>query len=90
MRKLLFFMMFMIALASFGKQGGFKFFQLWRLEKSLKEENHLLAEKNKVLLQEISNLKDSRYLQHTIREELGYARQDELLYEQTLDSPQTP
>ena len=87
MRKLLIFILTMSLLAAFGNQGGVKLVRLKNVEKTLREENRLLAEHNMTLIKEIHDLKDPGHLERYIRDELGFVQADEILYE---SSPQTP
>ncbi len=83
MKKVLFFGLFLLLLASFGNEGWVKWYQLRSYEKSLQGQNQKIHQDNLRLLQEIKALKDSKYLEHYIREDLGYVRGDEISYEIT-------
>lgn len=81
MKRLVIFILFLALLAFFGNEGWLKFYKLKSVENGLREENRLLAEHNMTLLTEIDDLKDPKYLEHYIREELGYVKAGEVLYE---------
>jgi cell division protein FtsB len=68
-------------LVSFGNEGWVKLYQLRRVEASLEEQNHLVALQNDKIRREIDLLNDPKYLERLIRNEMGYAREDEKLYE---------
>ena len=89
MKKLLFFILSMSLLASFGNQGWVKLYKLRNIERGLMDENRLLSEHNMTLLKEIDDLKDLPFLEHYLRQELGFVKDNEILYEMN-DSPQTP
>lgn len=71
----------MALLAAFGNGGWVKLYRLRNVEKSLMEENRLLTDHNMNLAKEISDLKDPLYLERIIREELGFVKDNEILYE---------
>jgi cell division protein FtsB len=81
MKRFVFFILFLSLLVSFGNEGWFKLYRLKQFERMLQKKNELLVQNNAALLKEIRNLKDPRYLEHYIREELGYLKDDEVLYE---------
>jgi cell division protein FtsB len=81
MKRIIFYILFLGLLVSFGNEGWFKFLKLKKFEQSLQDQNQLLAEQNVVLTKSIEDLKDPKYLEHYIRQELGFVRGDEILYE---------
>lgn len=83
MKKFLFFILCLGLLVSFGNEGWYKLLKMKRIASSLAEENRLLAEYNLTLIKEISDLKDPEYLEKYIREELGFAKDNEMLYHQS-------
>jgi cell division protein FtsB len=80
-KRLLFFIAVLSLLVSFGNEGWVKLYQLRRVEASLEEQNHLVALQNDKIRREIDLLNDPKYLERLIRNEMGYAREDEKLYE---------
>ncbi len=81
MKRVLFFILFLSLLVSFGNQGWVKWYKLRQFERNLENEIRFLSESNLTLQKEIADLKDPQYLEGYIREELGYVRDNELLYE---------
>jgi cell division protein FtsB len=81
MKRLVFFILFLSLLVSFGNEGWVRLYHLKQFGKSLEEKNGALAKNNRALFREIQDLKDSRYLEHYIREELGYLKENEVSYE---------
>jgi len=71
----------MSLLVSFGNAGWFQLYRLRQVTKSLQQENDKIFQNNRELQFEISNLKEAKYLEHYIREELGYVKEDEILYD---------
>lgn len=66
---------------SFANEGWVKLYKLRQFEKTLDEENRAIAQNNASLRGEIRNLGDPRYLEHLIRRETGFIRENELIYE---------
>lgn len=81
MKRLLFFIAVLSLLVSFGNEGWVRLYQLRRVEASLEEQNRLVALQNDEIRREIEDLKDPKYLERFIRNELGYSREGETLYE---------
>ncbi len=81
MKRLLFFIAVLSLLVSFGNEGWVKLYRLRRVEAGLEEQNRLVAMQNDKIRHEIGSLKDPKYLDRFIRNELGYSRQGEMLYE---------
>lgn len=81
MKRLLFFILFLSLLVSFGNEGWVKLYKLKQFERSLEEENRSLTEASAALHQEIKNLNEADYLNHFIRSEIGFVRENELIYE---------
>ena len=81
MKRIFFFILFLGVLASFGNEGWVKLYKLRQHEASLEGENRLMAQRNLELQFEIENLKESKYLDHYIRRELGFIRDHEIIYE---------
>lgn len=86
MKRLFFLVLVLSVCAFFGNEGWFKLYRLKKVEHSLEEENRNLKGENGVLLREIRDLKDTRYVEHYIRDVLGFIREDEISYE----TSQTP
>jgi cell division protein FtsB len=80
-KRLLFFIAVLSLLVSFGNEGWVKLYQLRRIGASLEEQNHLVALQNEKIRREIDLLNDPKYLDRFIRNEMGYAREGETLYE---------
>ena len=70
MKQILFFILFLTLLASFGNQGWVRLYRLTQFEKSLERENAGLAEDNNNLKREIRDLQDPLYVERYIRQEL--------------------
>ncbi len=83
MKRIVFFILFLSLLAFFENKGWFRLYHLKKIEASLQEENRQLKESNLSLRQEILNLKDRKYVEHYIRDVLGFIRVNELSYEQS-------
>lgn len=81
MKRVFFWVAFLGLLVSFGNEGWVKWFRLRQLEKLMEEKNHLLSQNNTLLRKEIELLHQPATLERTIREELGYVKQDEILYD---------
>jgi cell division protein FtsB len=80
-KRLLFFIAVLSLLVSFGNEGWVRLYQLRRVGASLEEQNHLIALQNDKIRLEIEDLQDPKYLERFIRNEMGYAREGETLYE---------
>lgn len=81
MKKILIFVLVMSVLLSFGKEGWLRFYRLRLFENSLQEKNRLLQESNLVLMKEITDLKDPKYVVHYIRDTMGFVTDDEIIFE---------
>lgn len=81
MKQILFFILFLTLLASFGNQGWIRLYRLTQFEKSLERENAGLAEDNNNLKREIRDLQDPLYVERYIRQELGFVRENEILFQ---------
>ena len=81
MKQVFFWIAFLSLLASFGNEGWVKWYRLKQFERLMEEKNHLLSQNNTLLRKEIELLQQSATLERTIREELGYVKQDEILYD---------
>lgn len=81
MKRFLFFVVLLAALASFGNQGWVRLYKMRQAEAALDEQNRVSAAENEKIRREIENLKDPKYLEHFIRNEIGLAREGETLYE---------
>ena len=68
-------------LAAFGNQGWVRLYKLRQFEKTLREDNLSVASNNEDLRAEIRRLKDSKYLARYIRQQIGFIRDNELIYE---------
>lgn len=66
--------------AILGEQGLLKLHQLHQTEERLEEMITDINAENDALATEIALLKDPRYLEKVIRDELGYLRPDEVIY----------
>ncbi len=76
-----------LAVGSAVAEGGFRrYFKLTRDVQALKERNGRLAEENARLRREVEALRDDpRALERAVREELGYVRDGELVF--NLEAP---
>ncbi|HSA58694.1 MAG TPA: septum formation initiator family protein [bacterium] len=81
MKRLLFFIAVLSLLVSFGNEGWVRLYQLRRVGASIEEQNRLVALQNDKIRHEIEDLRDPKYLERFIRNEMGYAREGETLYE---------
>lgn len=81
MKRLLIFIGVLSLLVSFGNEGWVKLYRLRRVEAAIEEQNRLLALQNAKIRREIDDLNDPRYLERLIRNDMGYAREGETLYE---------
>ena len=81
MKRLFFFIALLSLLVVFGNQGWVKLYKLRQAEASLEAQNRQIAANNDKIRREIDNLSDPKYLDHFIRNELGYSRPNETLYE---------
>lgn len=81
MKKLASFIFFLALLVGFGNQGWVKLYKLRQVGKVLEAKNHAIAENNLKLHQEIENLQNAKYLDHYIRKELGFVKDNEMIYE---------
>ena len=81
MKRILTFVVFLSALASFGNEGWVKLYKLRQIEGTMEEENLTLAANNEDLRREIQRLQNPKYLEHYIRRQIGFIRDNELIYE---------
>ena len=81
MKRLFFFIALLSLLVAFGNQGWVKLYKLRQAEASLETKNRQIAADNDKIRREIDNLSDHKYLDRFIRNELGYSRTNETLYE---------
>ncbi len=81
MTRILFFILVLALLASFGNQGWLKLYHLRRVEQSRMADNRYLDSENDHLKSEIERLKTAEYLEHLIRNDLGFVRDNEVIYE---------
>lgn len=81
MRRILFFILVLGLLVSFGNQGWIKLYHLKHFEQSLQKENSRLEGENSTLQEEIERLKTADYLERFIRDEMGFVRGNEIVYE---------
>jgi cell division protein FtsB len=81
MKRLFFFILLLSLLASFGNEGWVKFYKMRQAVASLESQNRAVAAENEKIRREIENLKDPKYLDHFIRNEIGFVREGESLYE---------
>lgn len=81
MKHLLFFILFLSFLVSFGNQGWLKWYRLNRYGEVIERENQNLLVANNALRKEIEGLRDARYVEHYIRDELGFIRENEILFQ---------
>ncbi len=90
MKQLFSFIALLSLLAFFGNQGGLKLYRLKKVEKRLTEKNHLLFEENVSLRKEMLALKDKKYIEHLIREDLGFVKENETIYDVSDENFQSP
>lgn len=90
MKRLFFFILFLGLLVSFANEGWVKLYRLSQFEKSIDGENRAIARNNASLREEIRNLGDPKYLDHLIRRETGFIRDNELIYEFVDEAPSSP
>lgn len=81
LKKILSFTVFLGVLAGFGNEGWVKLYKLRQHESVLEDQNRLVADHNLELQFEIERLKDPKYLEAYVRREMGYVRDNELVYE---------
>lgn len=81
MKRLFFFVGLLSLLVAFGNQGWVKLYKLRQAEAAIETQNRQIASENEKIRLEIDNLSDPKYLDHFIRNELGYSRANETLYE---------
>lgn len=81
MKRKLFFLLFLAGLASLEGFGWMKWYHLKRVENVLQAQNVSLKKNNVTLRNEIGHFKDVKYLEHYIREELGYLKGNEVTFE---------
>lgn len=81
MKSLFIFIALLSLLIGFANQGWIRLYHLLQAEKTLTHQNQLLADKNDLLRLEINRLKDPDYLRHYIRQEIGFLRSDEIVFE---------
>jgi len=81
LKRVLTFIAFLSLLASFGNEGWVKLYKLRQFERMMETENRTIAQNNTDLQLEIENLSDPRYLEHYIRQQIGFIRENELIYE---------
>lgn len=74
-------LLFLALLVSLGSMVWLKWHRMKHFEQSLNEKNRLLKQENRGLLSEINHFKDTGFIEHYIREELGYLKNGELTYE---------
>ena len=81
---LILFLGLLIAFATFGafgNDGWVKLLRLRRYNASLETQNASLIQNNSRLKKQIADLKNPKYLEHCIRDELGYLKEGEILFE---------
>lgn len=83
MKRFFIFIAVLSLLVAFGNEGWVKFYKLRQVAASLEDQNRLIYLQNERIRTEIANLQDSKYLERFIRNELGYTREGEFLYEFT-------
>ncbi len=66
--------------AVFGDQGMIKLHQMRQDKAQLEQGIQQIQEESDTVAHEIQNLKDKKYLEKVIREELGFLRPDEVIY----------
>lgn len=81
MKRLFFFVALLSLLVAFGNQGWVKLYKLRQAEAAIESQNLQIAADNEKIRREIDDLSDPKYLDHFIRNELGYSRPSETLYE---------
>ncbi len=81
MKRVLTFIIFLSALVSFGNEGWVRLYKLRQFKNTLEEKNRTIAQNNDGLRAEIRKLNDPKYLEHYIRQQIGFIREDELIYE---------
>lgn len=81
MKRILFVIAFLGALAAFGNEGWVKLYKLTQREKALEAENRLIADHNLEMEFEIQHLQDPKFLERYIRREMGFVRDNEMVYE---------
>jgi cell division protein FtsB len=65
----------------FSKEGLFRLFQMRREVAAIQKENELLRNENEALRKQTDRLvSDNGYLERVVREELGYVRDDEMVF----------
>ena len=90
MKQLLSFIILLSLLAFFGNQGGLKLYRLKQFEKKLIQKNQLLSEENGSLRKEMIALKNKKYLERLIREDMGFVRENETIYDVAAEPLQSP
>ena len=87
MKIILIFVTLLGLVIGFGNQGWIKLYNLRQAEKELLRQNQLLADKNQLLRLETDRLQDPNYLRHYIRQEIGFLRDDEIVFELVENQP---
>ena len=81
MKRLLLFILVLGLLICFGNEGWVRLYKLRAAEASLEAQNRLLTLQNEKSRHEVEDLKDPKYIDHFIRNEMGYVREGEIAYE---------
>lgn len=81
MKRFFFFILLLSLLVAFGNEGWVKLYKLRQMDTDLAEENRLWALQNEKIRREIDDLKDPKYLERLIRNDMGFAREGEILFE---------
>jgi cell division protein FtsB len=80
-KRLFFFIAFLSLLVAFGNQGWVKLYKLRQAEAAMEVQSRRMAADNEKIRREIEDLNDPKYLDHLIRNDMGFARDGESLFE---------
>ena len=81
MRKTVIFIGILSLCVLFGPEGWYRWYRLHTFENKLDSKNRQILSQNRELIQEIQDLKSPRYLQYYLHDQLGYVKEDEVIFE---------
>ncbi len=90
MKRLLFFTFLLSLLVTFGNEGWLRFYRLRQFERSLQKKITDLQEGNLLLQKETQSLRDPESVETLVRDQMGYVRKNEILYEFAEEGPGHP